>query len=101
MKAAKVLSCGAVTTTATTAKEALATEEEEPDEFPDITSAEERDAISVVVTECEHEKRVEAWIAADEAVMEGAANFKKNGGFERGTKVDNGESNADIMASLH
>ena len=38
-KAAAVWSCGAVTTTATTVKEALDMMEEEPDEFPDITSA--------------------------------------------------------------
>jgi hypothetical protein len=48
---------------------------EEEDEFTGITSQEE--------TGCEHDERIEGWIAADAAVLEGAANFKKNCGFGR------------------
>ena len=73
----------------------------EEDSFPNISSVEERDAISVKITECEHDEKIAAWVAADAAVWQGKTNFMKNGGFERGAKVDHGESNADIMASLH
>ena len=72
----------------------------EEDSFPDISSVEERDAISVRVTKCEHDEQIAAWVAADAAVLEGKTNFKRNGGFERGAKVDGNESNAEIMAAL-
>jgi hypothetical protein len=81
-KAAAALSCGAVTTTATAAKEALAAIEED-DEFTGITSQEEMDQVSAAVTECEHDKMIEGWVAEDEAVLEAAAVFQKNGGFNR------------------
>ena len=35
------------------------------------------------VTECEHDKRIEGWVAEDAEVLEAAAVFQKNGGFDR------------------
>ena len=51
--------------------------------FTGITSQEECDAVSVVVSLHEHEEQVHVLEAADAAVGVGVANFNGNGGFDR------------------
>ena len=69
--------------------------------FTDITSIEERDAVSLAVSEAEREKEIERLVAADAAVREGVDNFNANGGFDRQLRGGGVQRTVPALAALN